>query len=449
MRSEYRDHVRPVCSSVLLLFAACGRLGFGEEAALAPDGGGAGPDSVDGFIHITIERQGSGTGTIVGPDGFTCSAPRCEAVVTPGTAMWLRAVPTNDAWFAGWTGACGGNLSCAFDATASLTLQAEFAPIPNRVFVTSTRTNGAIGGITGADAICAARATAGGLSGSFIAYLSDSSTNSVNRISSSRGWIRIDGAPLADAPIAFSNGNVVYPPRLDEYGNDVGSDQVFTGNNGGLVTANTCLDWTSNLATDDGFGALSQFASRLTRGWNQTCDSQARLLCVEIGRIVPVVIHPDTTTKQAFATTGMWTPGNGRGSADGLCASEANGAGLSGTFLAALATSTESIASRFSATAQYHRVDGVRLLDGPGLFDADFLDVPPELGVNGGRVQKDYWTGATRFNKPAGSNDNCSDWSTGSSLVDGAMHYTGATDVRNVTKYDACSTSLPVLCLEQ
>ncbi len=448
MRSEYRGHVRPVCSSVLLLVAACGRLGFGEEAALSPDGGG-GPDSVDGFVHITIERQGTGTGTIVGPDGFTCSAPRCEAVVTPGTAMWLRAVPTSDAWFAGWTGMCGGNLSCAFDATTNLTLQAEFAPIPNRVFVTSIGTNGAIGGITGADAICAARATAGGLTGNFIAFLSDSTTNSVNRIASSRGWIRVDGAPVADAPTAFSNGNLVFPLRLDEYGNDLGSAQVFTGNNAGSVTVNTCLDWTSNVATDYGFGALSQFASRLTSGWDQNCDSQAHLLCVEIGRVVPVDIHPDTTTKQGFATTGTWTPGNGRDSADALCANEASGAGLSGTFLAALATSTESIASRFSATAQYHRVDGVRLFDGPGLLGADFLDVPPEIDAHGARVENDYWTGATRFNKLSGGGDSCSDWSTGSNLVNGAMHYTGATDVRNVAKYDPCSTPLPVLCLEQ
>ncbi|MBL0218619.1 MAG: hypothetical protein IPQ07_32665 [Myxococcales bacterium] len=438
--------MRPLCSSVLLLFAACGRLGFGEESALSPDGGGP---SVDGFVHITIERLGSGTGTIVGPAGFTCSAARCEAVVTPGTAMWLRAVPANDAWFAGWTGLCGGNLSCTFDATTSLTLQAEFAPIPNRVFVTSIGTNGAIGGIAGADALCAARATAGGLSGNFIAFLSDSTTNSVNRISSSRGWIRIDGAPFADAPTAFASGNLVFPPRLDEYGNDVGSDQVFTGINAGSVTANTCLDWTSSSATEYGFGALTQFASRLTSGWDQTCDSSARLLCVEVGRIVPVEIHPDTTTKQAFATTGTWTPGNGRGSADALCASEASGAGLSGSFLAALATSTETIASRFSASAQYHRVDGVRLFDGPGLLSADFLDVPPELDARGDRVENDYWTGATRFNKVAAGTDSCNDWSTGSNLVSGAMHYTGATDVRDVAKYDPCSTSLPVLCLEQ
>lgn len=440
--------MRALYSSVLLLITGCGRLGFSDESATLPDGG-AGADAGDGLAHITIQRLGSGAGTITGPNGFTCSASSCELAVAPGTAMWLRAVPATDAWFAGWTGVCGGNQSCTFEATTSITLQAEFAPTPNRVFVTSTATNGAIGGVAGGDAICAARATAANLSGTFIAFLSDSTSNAASRVASSRGWVRIDGAPVADAPTAFGNGKLVYPPRLDEYGNDLGSVLVFTGNDAGAVATATCLDWSSSSPTEYGRGSLSQFAARLTNGWDDTCDAQAHLMCVEIGRSVTIDIHPDTTSKQAFATTGTWVPGNGRASADALCASEASGAGLSGTFLAALATTTETIASRFSTTTQYRRVDGVRLLDGPGLTTVDFLDVPPELDASGARVDSDYWTGTTRFSKLATPSDNCDDWANSSALGTGAMHYTGATDVRDAAKYDPCSKAMPVLCLEQ
>ena len=430
----------------MVLLASC-RIGFDAAPQSSPDADTV--DVPDGFARIEVEHVGAAAGTVLGSNGFTCTMGACVLAVPIGTSVWLRGVVASDAWFAGWTGKCGGNFECRFDASGDVTIQAEFSPLPNRTFVTSTTTDGAFGGIAGADAICSARATAAGLTGNFVAYVSDSTATATSRLASSRGWVRVDGAPFADAPTAFSNGQVVFPIRFDEYGNDLGTVTVFTGTAGGTAAPKHCLDWTSNLATEGGAGTLSQFASAAMDGGSMACDQQRHLLCVETGRTVPVLIHPDLESPLAFATRALWTPGGGRASADAVCAADAASAGLPGTFLATVATSTESIASRFAPGAVYRRIDGVRLLRDPGLFTTDYLDVPPDRDPIGGLVSNDYWTGVLRWNTPAQLTSNCSDWTDGGATVDGEMHYTAFTDLRSSAKREPCATPLPLLCLQR
>jgi len=324
---------------------------------------------------------------------------------------------------------------------------AEFGPTPNRVFVTSTTTDGNIGSVAAADSICAARATAAGLQGNFVAFLSSSTSNATSRLTSSRGWVRTDGAPFADAPTAFSNGNIVFPPRLDEYGNDLGSVLVFTGTNRGAI-ANTCSDWTDNSGTGSAGGTYNQYAASSIASEDVACSNVAHLMCVETGRVQAVQIHPDTG-KLAFASVTKWVPGGGRASADAVCAGDATTAGLAGTFLAAVATTSETIASRFSANTIYRRVDGVRLLRTAGMFAADWLDAPPELDAYGNLVEDDVWTGATTFAALPAAGDNCSDWTDGSSASDGYMQFTTRTQLSTPEKTDLCSSNVELLCLEQ
>lgn len=431
---------------MVLVLSACGRLGYDEQIA---DGADASlPDVPDGLARITVQRMGTGTGTIVGSDGFTCSDASCELVVPIGTSVWLRGLAATDSWFGGWTSLCGGNFECRFTATASATILADFSPMPNRVFVTSTTTDGAFGGIAGADAICAARASAAGLTGSYVAFLADATTTAVSRLGGSRGWVRLDGAPVADAPTALATGAIIFPPRLDEFGTDLGNVVVWTGSNWGATVADRCLDWTSNQAVDDGGTTRAQYASSVASSSKRACSLQHHLMCMETGRTIPVAVRPDTG-KLAFTTRTTWQPGNGRATADTLCASEAASAGLAGTFLAAMATTTESIASRFAAGEVYRRVDGVRLFRDAGMFDVDFLDVPPELDQFGVRVSDDYWTGTGRWNTPTTLANSCTDWTDGAGTSSGEMHFTTYTEIKNAAKSDACDIAFPVLCLEQ
>src|ERR1051325_9115317 len=69
----------------------------------------------------------------------------------------------------------------------------------NVVFVTSlTYTTTQIGSIAGADSLCQAHATSVNLPGIFKAWLSGSTSDASARLGAARGFVRIDGAPVAD-----------------------------------------------------------------------------------------------------------------------------------------------------------------------------------------------------------------------------------------------------------
>ena len=432
--------MRRVTTILWFALGAC-RMGFDD---IEPGG----DDGVSTTARITVQHNGPDLGTVVGPNGFTCTTGTCVLDVEKGTPVMLRALASNNAWFFGWTNVCGGNFDCAFTATEDATIVADFTPTPNRVFVTSTTVDGSFGGIAAADAMCSSRAAAAGLSGTFIAYLSDSTTNALTRIGASRGWVRRDGAPFADDPTAFSTGKVVFPPRLDELGNDIGNVNIYTGTSYGVTSTTLCTDWTDNAAGSMGGIAQTQYASSSVYAASRACSTQGHILCVETGRNETVQARPNTG-KLAFSTKNAWTPGGGRDSADAFCASEAAAAGLSGTFLAAIATTTESIASRFTPGNTYRRVDGVRLVRAPGLFDVTWLDVPPELDQFGSLIGADFWSGIDRFNQTAVPADNCNDWTDSSATLSGKMHFTTRTDVSSPTKADPCSSAVSLLCLEE
>ena len=436
---------RGVLVVCLALAGGC-RLGFDDV-----DGDDDG-DDVAGVPRISVTVSGgAGYGTVVGPNGMSCTAGTCSVDVDAGTRVTLRGLAATDRWFAGWSGACGGNFDCELVVTGDVAIDAEFTDRPNRVFVTSTAVDGAIGGPAGADTMCQEAAMNAGLGGAWAAYVSDEAGRSaMDIVAGSRGWIRIDGAPVADSPASFVDGPLIFVPRLDEYGDDVESAEVYTGSDGGgPVMATHCAGWTSNAPVDSGAAIRAHWGSTFaTRHFETSCDTPAHLLCIESGRNVPVAARPDTG-RIAFVTSADWTPGGGRAAADALCASEAGQSSLPGTYLAALATSTETIASRFSPGPPWRRIDGVRLTRGNTLFVSDFLDVAPELDRAGQVVVNDFWTGALTFDALAESNGNCNDWTVGDQTADGDMHFTTSTWVGSPAKREPCDSAVPLLCLQE
>jgi hypothetical protein len=121
---------------------------------------------------------------------------------------------------------------------------------------------------------------------------------------------------------------------------------------------------------------------------------------------------------------------------------------MTGTFLAAVATTTETIKSRFPADAIYRRTDGVRLLRSPGIWTAQWLDVPFEIDQFGDIASNDLWTGTNRFDTLPTAVDNCNDWTSNADTDGGYMHWTTNSDLRNAWKTDPCTASVPLLCLE-
>jgi hypothetical protein len=202
------------------------------------------PDAMEATITVTVEGLGRVSSS---PAGIVDCRDSCSHSFLVGTEVVLTATPLRpDATFLGWTGGdCTGVDTCTIDVSSSVTVVATFY-IPNYVFVTSTVVDVPFGGLAGADARCQEFATLGDLPGTYVAYLSTSDTDAIDRLAGSRGWIRPDGKPFVDSLADLAAGHILYPPRLDERGQPHDNVEVFTGTGeDGRRVGPTCQDWTS------------------------------------------------------------------------------------------------------------------------------------------------------------------------------------------------------------
>jgi hypothetical protein len=160
----------------------------------------------------------------------------------------------------------------------------------------TTYTMGAnLGGLSGADAICQADAIAGAETGTWIAWLSSSTTHAKDRVLGEGPWHQysaFDGGGLvastkADLIDGTLTGAIYYDfteVNLGDY------SPYFTGTDStGNATANTCSDWTTN-------SSVRGVGPYYTSGWTGFADAtwtntgtpalcgnmNRRLLCIEI-----------------------------------------------------------------------------------------------------------------------------------------------------------------------
>lgn len=130
-------------------------------------------------------------------------------------------------------------------------------PAPaKRVFVTSTTSNGNMGGLSGADTICQNRAGAAGLDGTWKAWLSDSTTSAASRLSHANiPYKTLDGKTIANNWADLTDGSLQNLVTRTQKNTNYYSG-VWTGTNAdGSVTASTgqanhCSNWTSDSSTD-------------------------------------------------------------------------------------------------------------------------------------------------------------------------------------------------------
>ena len=161
------------------------------------------------------------------------------------------------------------------------------------VFVTSAVGSGNLGtwplasgatGIAAGDNICQGLALAALLpnSGNFKAWVSDSTTDAIDRLTSDGPWVRLDGVQVAASKSALVNSWVETSISVMEQGQYTRSS-VWTGTNGyGLGGGATCSDWTDG---DSASGAAGDSAQSDDTGWSGTtvssCSSTYRLYCFE------------------------------------------------------------------------------------------------------------------------------------------------------------------------
>jgi hypothetical protein len=165
-----------------------------------------------------------------------------------------------------------------------------------RVFVTSVSYDGNLGGLSGADAKCQARANAAGLGGTWKAIISSYTTESaINRIGYNWDCLITVTGRLIDCHTYKIGGNVYSiwdgflawgPIATDEYGNTK-LNHVWTGTRsmGTAVwgTENTCLDWTTNASST--YGGYVGDSSVSNNSWiyagYRNCNNLSSLYCIE------------------------------------------------------------------------------------------------------------------------------------------------------------------------
>jgi hypothetical protein len=264
-------------------------------------------------------------------------------------------------------------------AACGTTSTTKDRPAENIAFATSTVHSANLGGLDGADAICNELADAAGLGGTYVAWLSTTTTNAFSRIENGVGWVAIDGTPIAATPTDLVTGSMVSPIAYDERGHDVRPTQseVWTGTLGdGTYSGSTCMGWTIEDPTVNAdVGAASAGSTQFTHSAAASCAAPRRFYCFETDRTTPVVV-PAPTGRRAFITSAVWQPNaGGIGDADLLCQNEAAAAALPGTYLALLPNGTATAASRFDTSgAPWTTATGIPLSEtADRLFTADFL----------------------------------------------------------------------------
>jgi hypothetical protein len=169
----------------------------------------------------------------------------------------------------------------------------NLASTGKKAFVTSGPVSGDLGyysgggytGLAAGDAICRARAAAAGLANAanFKAWLSSSTVNAKDRITSNGPWVRLDGIKIADNKADLTDGSLFTSINLNENGGYFGNYGVWTGTeSSGMKSASTCNDWTSSSAPVSGrTGTAANAGDGWTGSSTATCGSGFHLYCFE------------------------------------------------------------------------------------------------------------------------------------------------------------------------
>lgn len=152
---------------------------------------------------------------------------------------------------------------------------------------------------------------------------------------------------------------------------------------------------------------------------------------------------------RAFVTSaGIAAPYGGLAGADAICQQRAIAAGMSGTFVALLSTSTVDARDRLAGSRGWVRMDGAVVLDQPtdlfsGMWHPIYLD---ETGVRPGGVLDTVPTGSTDAGT-AIPTQTCVDWTTAAGTV--AVRQVNIADgPAQSTGTGGCGATRPLLCFE-
>ena len=463
-------HASVIFASSLIALAGCG--GSSQHPASGPDASPTQPqadadvpvDAADDAppdppgIELTYAISGidGATGTLVATPAGTSCGPGCLRFA-PGTAIQLTTSPAAGFFLYGWTGDCAGRAaSCDLVMDVAHTVGTTFSPA-NKVFITSgTFVPSPTDTVGWADATCQTAATNAGLSGHFIGWIGAGSAPAEaafeTRLGATNGWVRIDGLPFAASRAALHAGHSLYPIVVDEHGTVVAPTTLV---NSGL--GYDCNGWTQ---TSGGFTVPGSAGG----GWAgaaiydpfqaPTCGTPMAMYCFQTDYDVTVT-YARTPGRIAFVANGARSGADDVAGLDAACTQQASAAGLPGTYLALVATTTATAASRFSGslgTQPWVRTDGVAIT----ATASDLFADPPvrRAAMNIDAVEHPIFPvviiGAYGLNAVADASSNCSDFADHSSTARVADAYPSEAGAQVFAGgISQCDQNLGVYCLQQ
>jgi hypothetical protein len=397
--------------------------------------------------------EGTNTSSPAGLDGGSaCTASFAGATVV----LTARTTNGSDARFAGWGGACAGlGRTCTAIVTGPTTVTAEFAPFEhNLVFLSSVSTFATdLGGTAAYDRECNRLATAAGINNAagdaYIAWISDSHSSARDRLGSARGFVRMDGEPVADDPVALvQNGQIYNPIIVDETGiAPVGGCTVLTGMDasGEPNPAMSCKDWTVASNTATATAGCSPCGPVTWYYWEaSTCDRiTGALYCFGTTKTAPLSITPHDGRK-LFVTNGPVTIGQ---SADAIC--EAAKPAGTGSVVALRATTTTPASLFIDPAATYVRPDGIVIGQGRDLIAGTLRSGVWQQG-NGWYVNHAVWTGSSSPGALGTAASTCADWTSKTGdIYAGSTTSTDSIWWQNPVSWTCASTYTWSYCIEQ
>ena len=386
------------------------------------DAGKDGP--ISGPYLLTVTLFGGGVGTVTSsPAGIQCGSTCQAAFASPLVKLSARTTNGSYSRFAGWGGACSGlTRDCTVTLASSTAVAARFELIDhNLVFVSSitTYTSG-LGSAVAYDGQCNQLATAAGLNNAagdgYIAWVSDSQGSALSRLGTARGFMRMDGEPVADDPTAMIAQSQFYNPiNIDETGTKpYGERTVLTGMDyAGNGTQTDCNDWTAKSGSATGTAGCDSCGPPTWYYWqNVPCGQlMGSLYCFMKTKTAALTITPQLGRK-VFLTNGPVAVGQ---SADAKC--ESSKPSGTGAVVALRATTTTAASTMIDPTATYVRPDGIVVGLGSDLLASTLKSGIWQQGNGQYLDNRAVWTGSNSPSELGTTASTCSDWTSNSGPI--------------------------------
>ena len=290
-------------------FCGDANLGAGEEC---DEGDSNGNDQVctfqcklavcgDGLLHAGVETCDDGNQIDGDGCSSTCQAPACgDGVKQEGEDCDDGNQVEGDGCSSACQASCGnGVLDPGEECDDGDIMSGDFCGpscerVAYRVFVTSQRFEGDLGGLLGADSTCNELAMASKLAGTYLAWLSTTKDGPAARFAKTPLAYRlVTGSKIANNWADLITKSLLAPINVTETGLSLAGGNLDCRNADKLVWTSTlasgqpgpgahCVEWTNGqLALKGSGGNLLTINSIWTEGCSVNCGSKARLYCFE------------------------------------------------------------------------------------------------------------------------------------------------------------------------